>query len=70
MKVLTGTIREGSVVLDQSPGLPERTRVRVVIEVAGPDFDESQLPVDSDEELDHVRAVRGRLARIDREECG
>ena len=45
-------------------------RVRVVLEATGPEFDKGQLPVDSDDELDHVRAVRRRLGGISREECG
>ncbi len=70
MKILTGTFRNGVIVFDSPPGLPDETRVRVVVEATDPQFDERTPVVQSEEEVRLVQAGRKRIGRITREECG
>ena len=64
MRVATGTISNGNIILDKSPALPDKTRVRVVIESMGPELEEGATVPQTREEVELVRKARKRLARI------
>jgi len=70
MKILTGKVQNGTIVLDGPAGLPDQTRVKVIVASAGPAFDE-RTPIRPDkEELDLARASRRKIGKVTREECG
>ena len=69
MKVTTGIISNGTIILDTPPSLPNQTRVRVVIETMGPTFDEAKGVTQTPEEVELVRRARKRLGKITRREC-
>lgn len=70
MKIATGVIAGKRIILDEPSPLPDRTRVRVVMESLGPDFaDDASVP-HSQDDVDLVRKTAASRGRITREECG
>ena len=70
MKIATGTISDGAIILDEPTRLPNKTRVKVAFGILGPDFDDSVPYQMSEEELQIVKGARKRLGRITAKECG
>jgi hypothetical protein len=69
MKVLSGEVRDGTIVVDGPLRLPDHTRVKLVVQPAGPQFDESHGVTQSAEETQLARTCRKRIGRITRKEC-
>ena len=67
MKIVTGTIKDGAIILDSPPPLPDRTRVKIILQAASP-ADPAVVDAPA-EDIELVRRSRPRLGRITRREC-
>jgi hypothetical protein len=69
MKVLTGILHNNAILLDGPSGLPDRTRVKMLVAWPGNRRGRAGKSKASREDLLLVRACRVRLGRITRQEC-
>lgn len=63
MKIVTGIISDGGIVVNERVSLPNRTRVRVYVETIGPAAPEGVEIEFSQEEIDFARQSRERIGK-------